>query len=123
MLYTFPPNTVHASFPLRPLNCFSRLGGTRRYGVPGGRPERDAVVEHRRAQSRGECPGVKRTFLWGLDGGAVCVGGGVSPIDVEGGPRLGSGEGRGGGAIKYPFPFEGATDCGEADAGAPFEAR
>lgn len=50
-----------------------------------------------RAQSSGECPGVKRTFRRGLAGMPVCVGGGAR--EEDGGPRLGRGE-RMGGAMR-----------------------
>ena len=57
----------------------------------GGRVDpRSAVglaVLHSRAQSSGECPGDKRTFLVGLTGGAVCVGGGPSDVPEELGLR------------------------------------
>lgn len=70
----------------------------------GGRPRRFALGEEaRRAQSRGEWPGVRRTFLRGLEGGAECVGGSVRDeelVVVEGGPRLGRREEREGGAIR-----------------------
>lgn len=56
-----------------------------------GRPRRLAVGEdERRAQSRGEWPGVRSTARRGLAGGVVCVGGGASPL--EGGRRFGRGE-------------------------------
>jgi hypothetical protein len=45
--------------------------------------------EVRRAQSRGEWPGVRRTFLRGLAGIEVCVGGGARPEDI--GFRFGMG--------------------------------
>lgn len=74
----------------------SREGGTFRYGVPGGRPERLAVgEEERRAQSRGLWLGVRRTFFRGLDGMALWVGGGARELVAEEvGERFGSGEGR-----------------------------
>lgn len=61
-------------------------------------------MEVRRAQSRGEWLGVRRTFLEGLLGMELCVGGGKRD-DVEdwvvGGPRLGSEErGMEGGGIR-----------------------
>jgi len=52
----------------------------------------------RRAQSSGECPGVRRTLRRGLAGMLVCVGGGARD-EVDGGPRLGRGE-RIGGAMR-----------------------
>lgn len=120
MLYTFPPSTVHASavtycaspsgvvvFLRRPLCCFSSEGGTRISDA--GCEERKDGDEVSRAQSRGEWPGVRRTFFRGLVGGALCVGGGERVVLVEGGPRLGSGEGREGGGIKLEVPREGGA--------------
>jgi hypothetical protein len=68
----------------------------------------NAGEDVRRAQSKGLWPGVRSTFLRGLVGGAVCVGGGKRPEEGvdDGGPRFGRGEGRGGGAINPPtFPL------------------
>ena len=57
----------------------------------GGRPRRFAEgEEERRAQSRGLCPGVKRTFFRGLVGIEVCVGGGARLKDPCVGVRFGS---------------------------------
>lgn len=62
--------------------------------------------EERRAQSKGEWPGVRRTFLRGFAGMEVCVGGGARPVDVGlrfgSGPevRFGAGPGLGGGAMR-----------------------
>lgn len=67
--------------------------------------------EVRRAQSRGEWPGVSKTFLRGFAGMEVCVGGGARPVDV--GLRFGKGAcvrfgaGLAGGAMR---PEE--EDCG-----------
>lgn len=81
---------------------------TRKKGVDGGSPRRLACGSLvRRAQSRGEWPGVRRTFLRGLEGMEVCVGGGVreeegGEVDErleEAGVRFGSGP-RGGGDIR-----------------------
>ena len=65
----------------------------------GGRPRRlEEGEEERRAQSRGEWPGVNKTFLRGFAGMVVCVGGGARPLDE--GLRLGKGVVRDGGGIK-----------------------
>lgn len=116
----------------------SRLGGTRKYGVFGGSPRKFAVREEERcAQSRGLCPGVKRTFLEGLEGMEVCVGGGASPKEELGGVRFGTGpregterprvlkllvfgEGRGGGGIKFEAGGNGFRSGGCGDG---LEAR
>ena len=54
--------------------------------------------EDTRAQSRGEWPGVKRTFFLGFVGMELCVGGGAREKEFAVGVRLGSctGERRGG---------------------------
>ena len=120
-----PPSTVHASLPLRPVYCFNKLGGTRRYGVSAGKPRRFAVGDAAsRAQSSGEWPGVSSTFFRGFVGTALCVGGGASEKpDTPGGPRLGSGP-RAGGGIS-PALRSGGWARGSADRGAesPPEAR
>lgn len=68
-----------------------------------GRPRRFAVgEEERRAQSKGEWPGVRRTFRRGFVGMDVCVGGGAREEEVLGGPRLGRGD-RVGGAMSPDF--------------------
>jgi hypothetical protein len=53
-----------------------------------------------RAQSRGEWPGVSKTFLRGLVGMEVCVGGRASEEELFDGERFGRGERMGGGAIR-----------------------
>ena len=58
-----------------------------------------------RAQSRGECPGVRRTLRRGFVGMLLCVGGGARE-DEEGGPRLGMGARAGGGIKPAPFVTE-----------------
>lgn len=59
--------------------------------------------EVRCAQSRGECPGVRRTFRRGLVGMELWVGGGARVEGLlDGGPRFGRGE-RIGGGIKPPL--------------------
>lgn len=78
---------------------------TRRNGVEGGRPRRFACgFLVRQAQSSGECPGVKRTFLRGLEGMELCVGGVAREVGGAMGLRLGSGPG-GGGGIKDAVAF------------------
>ena len=57
-----------------------------------------------RAQSRGECPGVRRTLRRGFVGMELWVGGGArEEREVVGGPRLGRGE-RIGGDMRPPVP-------------------
>ena len=57
--------------------------------------------EVRRAQSRGEWPGVRRTFLRGLRGMVECVGGGASELVLcEDGLRFGRGRRCEGGAMR-----------------------
>lgn len=54
----------------------------------------------RRAQSKGECPGVSKTFLRGFAGMELCEGGNArddEEVLADGGERLGRGERRGGG--------------------------
>lgn len=73
--------------------------------------------EERRAQSRGEWPGVRRTFFRGFVGMAECVGGGAREKELVVGVRLGSWTGeRGGGAIRPE-----GLDVGRGDSrgGAP----
>jgi len=73
--------------------------------VEGGRPRRfESGDEETRAQSRGEWPGVRRTFLRGFVGMAEWVGGGAREEEEFDGPRLGSGE-RVGGAMSPPEVF------------------
>lgn len=102
----------------RPLCSLSSEGGTRISDA--GCEARNAGDEVRRAQSSGEWPGVRRTFLRGFGGGAVWVGGGARPEadegededeDGDGGPRLGRGlvEGRDGGGIKLAGPRDGGA--------------
>jgi len=55
--------------------------------------------EVKRAQSRGECPGVRSTFFRGLVGIEECVGGNVREEEVDVGARFGRGE-RLGGAMR-----------------------
>jgi hypothetical protein len=55
----------------------------------------------RRAQSRGEWPGVRRTLRFGFVGGAEWVGGRARDEDEFGGPRFGRGP-RDGGAMRPP---------------------
>lgn len=54
----------------------------------------------RRAQSSGEWPGVKRTFLRGLVGMELCVGGGAREEDMLEGARFGRGDRMGGGVVR-----------------------
>lgn len=91
---------VHASRPRRPFCALRSDGGTRRYGVLGGRFRRsDVGLLARRAQSSGEHPGSSVTLRDGLLGLLLCVGGGAS-VDVPGWRacccwvRWGRGEGR-----------------------------
>jgi hypothetical protein len=66
------------------------------YGVEGGNPRRlDVGLEATRAQSNGEWPGDKRTFLRGLVGMELWVGGGAR-LAKEVGVRFGRGERMGG---------------------------
>lgn len=129
MLYTRPPSAVHASLPLRPVCCRSRLGGTRRYGAPGPRLRRSADgLADKRAQSSGLRPGERVTLREGLAGFEECVGGGAR-VEVPGcrsywcrlgmgaregtprreGPVLLRVGGRGGGAMEV---FAGASGSG-----------
>lgn len=66
MLYTLPCHTLHASRPLRPFIRFNSDGGTRircggRFAPRSVEAEEGDLV--RRAQSRGEWPGERMTFL------------------------------------------------------------
>lgn len=83
--------------------------------MAGGSPRRLAVgEEERRAQSRGEWPGVRRTLRRGLMGMEVCVGGGRREPEEgceEGGPRFGTGH-RVGGAMSPGLDFNCELDCG-----------
>lgn len=65
------------------------------------------------AQSRGEWPGVSRTFLRGLAGMEVCVGGGAREDDAVAGVRFGIGRGPrlGGGGI-MPCDCTGCVNAG-----------
>lgn len=76
----------------------------------GGRPVREEEEdgeEVRCAQSSGEWPGVRRTFCRGLEGGRVCVGGGLREEEEEdGGPRLGRRENRDGGSMRFELVVE-----------------
>jgi hypothetical protein len=66
------------------------------YGVEGGNPRRlDVGLEERRAQSNGEWPGDRTTFLRGLVGMELWVGGGAR-LAKEEGVRFGRGERMGG---------------------------
>ena len=102
MLYTFPPSTVHASLPFRPVICFNNDGGTFKYGVSGGKPRKFAEGDTAsRAQSSGLWPGVSWTFLRGFEGMALCVGGGAREKEAVVGVRLGSWMGeRSGGDVR-----------------------
>jgi len=98
--------------------------------VSGGNPRRFADGdEERRAQSSGLWPGVSSTFLRGLEGTEVCVGGGAREKVAFVGVRLGSwigermggdirpwvlGAGRRGGAF---VPREEEARCAEFGAG------
>lgn len=66
--------------------------------MEGGNPRRlDVGLEARRAQSKGEWPGDKRTFLRGLVGMELWVGGGARLAEEEeAGVRFGRGERMGG---------------------------
>ena len=79
--------------------------------------------EERRAQSRGEWPGVRSTLRLGLLGMDVCVGGGARENEEEEeegwGRRLGSGE-REGGGIRVDA---GTTGLRRGGARAPPDAR
>jgi hypothetical protein len=68
------------------------------YGVEGGNPRRlDVGLEERRAQSNGEWPGDRTTFLRGLVGMELWVGGGARLAkEEEVGVRFGRGERMGG---------------------------
>lgn len=76
-----------------------------------GRPVRFAEGEEvRRAQSRGECPGVRRTFRRGLVGMELWVGGGArDERPLDGGPRFGRSERIGGGMSPPPAVMEGVA--------------
>ncbi len=76
--------------------------------------------EERRAQSRGEWPGVRRTFLRGFAGTAECVGGGAREKDALVGVRLGSWTGeRRGGVMRPPLLEDLAVGRGESRGGVP----
>lgn len=93
------------------MKVFKREGGTFRYGVEGGRPRRLEVGEEvRRAQSRGEWPGVSSTFWRGLRGGAVDDGGGKREVVV--GVRFGRGREREGGSSRPAAVREGEGEGG-----------
>lgn len=72
----------------------------RRYGEAGGKPRKLAVGEAvSRAQSNGEWPGERSTFLRGFVGMELCVGGKARDEDEKVEPvgvRLGCGERIGG---------------------------
>ena len=86
----------------------------------GGRPVRlEEGEDVRRAQSSGECPGVRRTLRRGLVGMELWVGGGTrdeKPLD--GGPRFGRGERIGGDMSPPPAVIEGVAWTG-FDRGGP----
>jgi hypothetical protein len=94
--------------------------------VSRGKPRRLAVGdEERRAQSSGLCPGVRRTFLRGLVGMELCVGGGAREKEEAVGVRFGSWMGeRIGGGIRPAVPCGFPPDAGgRGGAPVPPEAR
>lgn len=76
--------------------------------------------EVRRAQSKGEWPGVRRTFFRGLVGIAECVGGGANENEDFVGVRLGSWIGeRMGGDIRPAVPWGLSVGRAPSRGGAP----
>jgi hypothetical protein len=88
--------------------------------VSAGTPRRFTVGSLvRRAQSRGEWPGARRTFLEGLVGMAVWDGGRAREEDSAGGPRFGRGLGRDGGGMRPESRVRrGGWRCTGRDAGS-----